>query len=100
MLFLSATLIFLSLVRRVNWLRARARHQRWKEEITILENEMTWTELWFQHQIEVWDERKQVASVSLSDGHKVYAAKQVWVWKSFLDDAKKSFMDVLAKTKL
>jgi hypothetical protein len=74
-------------VQRVNWLRAKARHQRWKEEIQILQNEMTWTQLWFQNQMVVWEERKQVATASLSDGHRVYAAKQVWVWKSFLDDA-------------
>jgi hypothetical protein len=81
-------------------LRAKARHQRWKEEITILEHEMKWTELWFQHQIQVWQERKKVATDSLSDGHKVYAAKQVWVWKSFLDDARNSFQKALATKKL
>jgi hypothetical protein len=48
----------------------------------------------------VWEERKQVATASLSDGHRVYAAKQVWVWKSFLDDARKSFIDFLPKGKL
>jgi hypothetical protein len=93
-------LISVSLVQRVNWLRAKARHQRWKEEITIVENEMAWTQLWFQHQMQVWEKRKQVATVSLSNGHKVYAAKQVWGWKTFLDDARKSFMDVLQNTKL
>jgi hypothetical protein len=81
-------------------LRAKARHQRWKEEITILENEMIWAQLWFQHQMQVWQERQKVAANGLSDGHKVYAAKQVWVWKTFLDDARKSFKSVLAGTKL
>jgi hypothetical protein len=85
-------------VQRVNWLRAKARHQRWKEEITIVEHEMVWTQLWFKHQIQVWEEREEVARLNLSHGHKVYAAKQVWVWKNFLDDAKTSFMDVLPTT--
>jgi hypothetical protein len=81
-------------------LRAKARHQRWKEEITILENEMIWTQLWFQHQIQVWQERQNMAAGSLTDGHKVYAAKQVWVWKTFLEDARKSFQSVLGIRKL
>jgi hypothetical protein len=76
-------------------LRAKARHQRWKEEITIVENEMIWTQLWFQHQIEVWENRQKLAVESLSDGHKVYAAKQVWVWRTFLEDARLSFQSVL-----
>jgi hypothetical protein len=81
-------------------LRAKARHQRWKEEITILENEMIWTQLWFQHQMQGWQDRHQVAADSLSEGHKVYAAKQVWVWKTFLDDAEMSFKSVLATKQL
>jgi hypothetical protein len=81
-------------------LRAKARHQRWEEEITIVENEMAWTQLWFQHQIQVWEKRRQVARLSLSHGHTVYAAKQVWVWTNFLDDARKSFMDILPTTTL
>jgi hypothetical protein len=81
-------------------LRAKARHQRWKEEITIVENEMVWMQLWFKHQIQVWEEREEVARLNLSHGHKVYAAKQVWVWKFFLHDAKISFMDVLPTTTL
>jgi hypothetical protein len=81
-------------------MRAKARHQRWKEEITILENEMIWTMLWFQHQIQLWEERKTLAAEFLSDGHKVYAAKQIWDWKTFWDDARCSFQSVLPTLKL
>jgi hypothetical protein len=66
----------------------------------ILENEMTWTQLWFQHQIQLWEERKTLAAESLSDGHVVYAAKQVWIWKTFWDDSKYSFQNVLSTKKL
>jgi hypothetical protein len=78
-------------VQHINWLRAKARHQRWDEEITIVKNEMIWTQLWFGHQVRVWEERRQAASASMSQGHQVYAAKQAWVWRSFLDDASKAF---------
>jgi hypothetical protein len=76
---------------RVNWLRAKARHQRWEEEIEIVKHEMIWTQLWFDHQRQVWDRREKDAILSMRKGHEVYAAKQVWVWSQFLDDAKKSF---------
>ena len=76
----------------MNWLRAKARHQRWKEEVTILENEMVWIKLWFEHQIEVWEDREKR---STSSGHRIFAAKQVWVWKRFLSDARQSFANAV-----
>jgi hypothetical protein len=74
------------------WLRAKARHQRWKEEVMIVENEMTWIKLWFQHQLEVWEGRQKR---STSSGHRVFAAKQVWVWKRFLSDASQTFAEAV-----
>jgi hypothetical protein len=70
------------------WLRAKARHERWKEEVMIVENEMTWIKLWFEHQIQVWEDRKKR---STSSGHRVFAAKQVGMWRTFLSDACESF---------
>jgi hypothetical protein len=84
-------------VERVMWLRAKARHERWKEEVMIVENEMTWIKLWFQHQIEVWEDRKKRSTTS---GHRVFAAKQVGVWKTFLSDASRSFTEVLLQKKI
>jgi hypothetical protein len=72
-------------------LRAKARHQRWVEEITILKNEMIWTQLWFKHQVETWEGRRNAARLSMSEGHEIYAAKQVWVWRNFLKDATQAF---------
>jgi hypothetical protein len=82
-------------VTRINWLRARARHQRWKEEIQIVKHEMIWTQLWFGHQVEMWEKRRSHALFSMSKGHDTYAAKQIWVWNQFLDDAKKSFSYII-----
>jgi hypothetical protein len=61
--------------------------------VTILENEMVWIKLWFEHQIGVWEARHRR---STSSGHRVFAAKQVWVWKKFLSDARQSFADAVA----
>ena len=79
----------------MNWLRAKARHQRWKEEVTIVENEMEWIKLWFEHQIKVWEDRKMRR---ISSGHRVFAAKQVWIWKKFLSDARQTFSEALAES--
>jgi hypothetical protein len=83
-------------VTRVNWLRARARHQRWKEEIEIVKHEMIWTQLWLNHQKQAWEKRQEDARLLLDhQGHQIYAAKQVWVWSQFGDDAKKAFADII-----
>ena len=36
-------------VYRVNWLRAKARFDRWDEEDEIVRSEMRWTLLYFEH---------------------------------------------------
>jgi hypothetical protein len=89
----NATYFYIS-VDRVNWLRAKARHKRWEEEILIVKHEMVWTKLWFGYQKRQWEERMKIASLALSDGHKAYAAKQVEVWAQFLQKAQKAFVDV------
>jgi hypothetical protein len=82
-------------VTRVNWLRARARHQRWEEEIQLLQHEMTWTQLWFEQQQQMWKKRHRSTISQMCKGHEVYAAKQVWVWSQFLHDARNSFADTV-----
>jgi hypothetical protein len=83
------------LVTHINWLCARARHQRWEEEIVIVKHEMVWTQLWFGHQVQMWETRRSNAFFAMSKGHEVYAAKQVWVWNQFLNDAKKCFSTLM-----
>jgi len=53
-------------VYHVNWLRARSRWDRWKEELLITGHEMVWIVLWFQKQAEVW--RHQADCVDASTG--------------------------------
>ena len=52
---------------------------------------MIWTQLWFKHQVETWEGRRNAARLSMSEGHEIYAAKQVWVWRNFLKDAMQAF---------
>jgi hypothetical protein len=67
----------------VNWLRAKARVDRWEEEVELVENEMQWTILWFKNQVKLWKERFEREEDILPKGHKAYAAKQLKLWNAF-----------------
>ena len=65
------------LVYRVNWLRAKARRDRWVEEKDLLESELLWTKLYFEHQQQVWLDR---ASGACDRGFVCYAYRQARDW--------------------
>jgi hypothetical protein len=73
----------------------KARYDRWNEEVTILKNEMKWTVLWFGTQRRIWEERRGKATIQQERGHQAYAAKQVYLWSRFVEDAQREFKDVL-----
>jgi hypothetical protein len=68
-------------VRRVNWLRAKARHLRWQEELKILESEMGWTLQFYEFSRQTWHERAEWAAKHNLEGHASYAEKQILLWK-------------------
>ncbi|KAG1841841.1 hypothetical protein F4604DRAFT_1597863, partial [Suillus subluteus] len=75
---------------RVNWLKAKARWQRWEEELSLVRHEMGWTVSWFGHKKDEWDRRYDQATKL---GHQAYAQCQVLLWERFLLDAENSFKD-------
>jgi hypothetical protein len=75
-------------VYRVNFLRAKARYDRWDEELKIVQHEMQWCVLYFEHQMQVWGERAQVAT---REGPRAYAYKQVAMWHNFAIDGQNRF---------
>jgi len=77
------SLFKISLVYRVNWLRAKARVDRWLEEEVLVKHEMGWTILWFKKQAELWRERSKREGSNLPPGHKSYATKQEKLWNEF-----------------
>ena len=81
----------LSLVYRVNWLRAKSRVDRWVEEEILVKNKMHWTILWFQNQVNLWSERSTRQDNSLTPGHKSYAIKQQKLWNMFREKATERF---------
>ncbi|KAI6161829.1 hypothetical protein EDD17DRAFT_1480227 [Pisolithus thermaeus] len=68
----------------INWLKARARRDRWREEVSLVRHEMLWTTLWFQYQKEIWETR---ALQSTEPGKEAYASKQVELWSDFTKKA-------------
>lgn len=75
----------------MNWLKAKARVDRWHEEMTLVRHEMRWTTLWFQYQAKVWSERSKREDSNLPLGHKSYALKQEKIWSNFYAKAIGSF---------
>ncbi len=73
-------------VYRVNWLRAKARHDRWVEEISMLKSEMGWTINYFDHEKKVWGKRAEQSGGK--EGHVAYALKQSVMWDRFGQDAR------------
>ncbi|KAI6094077.1 hypothetical protein EV401DRAFT_1896503 [Pisolithus croceorrhizus] len=73
---------------RINWLKARARRDRWKEEVTLVRHEMLWTCLWFEYHKDMWEKR---ALESTKPGKEAYAKKQMGLWNDFAKKARLMF---------
>ena len=77
-------------VYRVNWLRARAQHNRWTEELALTEHEMEWTVRWYVHMAKQWKSRRD-AGEPFSLGHMAYAERQMAMWNELGHVAQFSF---------
>ncbi|KAG9312102.1 hypothetical protein JVU11DRAFT_7387 [Chiua virens] len=78
---------------RVSWLKARARYQRWREELDLIKCEMLWTTLWFKHRQKEWQDREEKSE---EPGQQAYAAKQQQIWIRFAETAEKTFHEYIA----
>ncbi|KAI6008512.1 hypothetical protein EDC04DRAFT_2610915 [Pisolithus marmoratus] len=73
---------------RINWLKARARRDRWKEEVSLVRHEMLWTGLWFEYHKKMWEQR----ALQLTEpGKEAYANKQMGLWSDFASKARLMF---------
>lgn len=64
---------------RVEWLKARARRDRWKEEVDLLVTEISRAALFFNNRAEWWNSlvgRRSQLPPDLLDGLRAYAAHQ------------------------
>src|SRR5882724_276656 len=80
-------------VYRVNWLRAKAQMDRWKEEVTLVQNETRWMHLWFVYHRNILEGRAKESEEEGLKGHACYAWKQVRMWEKMANDA----MDVYSR---
>jgi hypothetical protein len=80
-------------VYRVNWTRASARSERWREEVVLLQHEMKWTVEYFRRQEEVWLDREKAVEGDgpEHDGLRSYAAKQGYMWQQMAAQANSIF---------
>ncbi|KAI5999723.1 hypothetical protein EDC04DRAFT_2612161 [Pisolithus marmoratus] len=73
---------------RINWLKARARRDRWKEEVSLVRHEMLWTGLWFEYHKKMWEQR----ALQLTEpGKEAYSHKQMGLWSDFASKARLMF---------
>ncbi|KAF8225718.1 hypothetical protein L208DRAFT_1305158 [Tricholoma matsutake] len=72
----------------VNWLRVKASFDRTTEETILVNYEMKWTILFFEHQAKEWTSREREA---WSAGHQMYACKRQVMWSGFAKTARTSF---------
>ena len=79
----------------MNWLRAKARYNRWNEELQIVRHEMKWTILWFNHQMKKWEDRLKTCVKENKPGHIAYAEKQIAMWKMFVKEGERGFKEML-----
>lgn len=66
---------------RVNWLRAKARRDRWAEEKTLLHHEIRWTRNYFDFMQREWNARATSCSPRLV----FYARRQAETWRRFTE---------------
>src|SRR5712664_3322005 len=83
-------------VYRVNWLRAKARMDRWQEEVTLVQNETRWMHLWLEYHGKIWEGREKESEQEGLKGHACYAWKQVQMLARMANEA----MDVYSRVML
>ncbi|KAG2007148.1 hypothetical protein CC2G_014864 [Coprinopsis cinerea AmutBmut pab1-1] len=88
----SANSEYLEELYRVNWLRAKSRAERWREEHLLLTSEMDWVVNFFFFKE---DECKAWATITRGlPGHRAYANRQANVWRLMAVHAEKAFANV------
>ena len=75
-------------VYRVNWLHAKARKERWQEEMELVVSEMSWTVNCFKYHEGGWEKRAKEAK---GLGETAYAWKQKSMWEKWVKSAKDAF---------
>ena len=84
-------------VYRVNYLKAKARRNRWEEERMILKKEQVWTVSFFERQVHIWEARGESATQVggwNSEGLTAYSKKQMKMWLRLKLHAEEEFSKI------
>ena len=79
-------------VYQVNWLRARSRRDRWREELSVTQHEMVWVLLWLQNEVGVWS--AHAMKMPNSPGLVAYAHQLASNWKCLAKFALTRFLNL------
>lgn len=69
-------------------MRAKARKERWEEEVKLVKKEMEWTINCFRYHEREWKERAERVK---GEGHRAYAWKQSSTWAEWAGRAGNAF---------
>lgn len=73
----------------MSWFRAKARSERWEEQLLLVKSHMSWTINTFKARQRDWLERASVEAASA--GAKAYAFKEAEMWGMFALEAGNAF---------
>ncbi|KAG2058073.1 hypothetical protein BDR06DRAFT_876886 [Suillus hirtellus] len=77
---------------RVHWLRIKALHDQWSEELLLVDHEMSWTVHFFLHKACSWLSCITHNGDPLPEGHKCYAIWQAHMYHELAKHACVSFL--------
>ncbi|KAG1893413.1 uncharacterized protein F5891DRAFT_1196459 [Suillus fuscotomentosus] len=77
---------------RVHWLRTKALHDRWAEELILVEHEMGWTLEFFLFKASTWLTRLTSNGEAQTEGHKCYAIRQAHMYQELAKHAQAGFI--------
>ncbi|KAJ2923084.1 hypothetical protein H1R20_g14010, partial [Candolleomyces eurysporus] len=69
---------------QISWLRAKARKDRWEEEVSLLQSEIGWAADFFKFKADEWD---RLSLTSDSEGKQCYAGAQKEMWSLLQEEA-------------
>jgi hypothetical protein len=85
-------------VYRVNWLRAKARYDRWSEELQLVPKEMEWTIATFRHYEEEWRKRaEKYRDGENNKGCYSYALRKRDMWRTWREKARIGFEEAIGR---
>ncbi|KAG1740442.1 uncharacterized protein EDB91DRAFT_1082000 [Suillus paluster] len=82
---------------RVNWLRTKALHDRWNEEVILVKHEMQWSINFFNHKAKQWLSHMDTATSAGLTRHTCYAAQQSHIYHQLAGHAEDTFWKMMGQ---